>query len=179
MTIDVNINAFLYWSSVTWFVAMQTSTVHKCPLYDHSFVPRLLDGLHPFIALILLLGPQLQRLLSIVAKYNEEVVLSRQREKRDKVFTFVTLRPNTATSLLVSCTNSLILLKMLLVAPLRCWPQLIRHMAQTYGCIAFKCICFSHIFLAQIYLILTSREPYMRQAEHTDIESETGWGGST
>lgn len=36
---------------------------------------------------------------------------------------------------------------------------------------------FHTFFLAQIYLILTSKEPYMRQAEHTDMESETGWGG--
>lgn len=58
------------------------------------------------------------------------------------MFTLVTLGPNTATSLVVS----LILLKMLSVALLRCWPQLVRHMAQTYGYIAFKCIRFSHLF---------------------------------
>lgn len=45
-------------------------------------VPRLLDGLHPLVAVTLLLGSQLQRLLSIVTKYDEEVVLKRQKQSR-------------------------------------------------------------------------------------------------
>lgn len=47
-------------------------------------VPRLLDGLHPFIALTLLLSPQLQRLLSIVTKHEKEVVLKRERWRGKK-----------------------------------------------------------------------------------------------
>lgn len=121
--------------------------LHKCPLYNHSFVPRLLDGLHPFIALTLLLGPQLQRLLSIMAKHNEEVVLRRQRQKREKLFIFVTLRPNTSTSPLISCTNSLALHKMLLGAPLRRWPQLTRHM-ETLLSTAFA---FHALFLPRFF----------------------------
>lgn len=47
-------------------------------------IPGLLDGLHPFIALTLLLCPQFQRFLSIVTKDDEEVVLKREKIKREK-----------------------------------------------------------------------------------------------
>lgn len=47
-------------------------------------VPRLLDDLHPLVAVALLLGSQLQRLLSIVTKHDEEVVLRREREIRQE-----------------------------------------------------------------------------------------------
>lgn len=45
-------------------------------------VPRLLDDLHPLVAVALLLRSQLQRLLSIVTKHDEEVVLRREIQGR-------------------------------------------------------------------------------------------------
>lgn len=48
-------------------------------------VPRLLDGLHPLVAVALLLGAQLQGLLSVVTKDDQEVVLRRQKGKQGEV----------------------------------------------------------------------------------------------
>lgn len=62
-------------------------------------VPRLLNGLHPFIALNLLICPELQRLLPIMAKHDEEVVLIREKQReKEKLFIFVNLKLNTLTT---------------------------------------------------------------------------------
>lgn len=50
-----------------------------------------------------------------------------------------------------SSTDSHFTAQDVLVAPLRCEPQLIRHMAHTYGNMAFYYIRFSRSFLAQIH----------------------------
>lgn len=114
-------------------------------LHNAMCVPCLLDGLHPFVALTLFLGPQLQRLLSIVTKHNEEVVL--KNKERQAVYV---CDPEPLNTLTTPWRNCHFLAGDVLVAPARCWPPLIRHMAQTYGNIAFNCICFSRSFLAQI-----------------------------
>ena len=50
----------------------------RSPRSQPATLPGLLDGLHPLVAVGLLLRAQLQRFLSIVAKNDEEVVLNQE-----------------------------------------------------------------------------------------------------
>lgn len=106
-------------------------------LHNAMCVPCLLDGLHPFVALTLFLGPQLQRLLSIVTKHNQEVVLKNKERKAVYV-----CDPEPLNTLTTPCRTCHIIARDVSVAPVLCWPPLIGHMAQTYGNIALSCICF-------------------------------------
>lgn len=134
-------------------------------------VPRLLDSLHPFVALALLLRPQLQRLLSIVTEHDEEVVLKVETQKRERektLFLCTTPSSNSSTTPLPIGANHLTLqhkMFWLLLGDARHSSS--THMAQTYGNIAFNYICFSHSFHAQIPPIKCLR-PHMKRAEPTD-----------
>lgn len=127
---------------------MSCFLLHKYPSYNATFVPRLLDGLHPFVALTLLLRPQFQRLLSIMTKHDEEVVL--RRDKHRKNSSYLWPWDQTCVQHRSSVAPTLALQKLL-----HCdWePQPIRHMAPTYGNIAFNCICWSRSSLSQIHPI--------------------------
>lgn len=109
-------------------------------LHRVTVVPGLLDGLHPLVALTLLLGPQLQRLLPVVTEHNEEVVLGRHREKKreqKRTFALVTLTPHTQLTPLVGGADALtshrmfffFLFSFLVVAP----QQSLASTRQTYG----------------------------------------------
>lgn len=59
-------------------------------------------------------------------------------------------------------------------------PRLIRHKAQTYGDIAFNCICFSRSFLAQIHPLLCSTDlTCSRQSTQTGRVRQDGGVAST
>lgn len=73
---------------------LYTSAACRC-------VPGLLDGLHPFVALALLLGAQLQGLLSVVAEHDEEVVLRRHGRKRVTALV--------ARKMLLCCTRTVVI----------------------------------------------------------------------
>lgn len=59
-------------------------------------------------------------------------------------------------------------------------PRLIRHKAQTYGDIAFNCICFSPSFLAQIHPLLCSTDlTCSRQSTQTGRVRQDGGVATT
>ncbi len=166
-------------SLMAYFLLHKTERrkAHKYPSYSAMCVPRLLDGLHPFITLTLLLRPQLQRLLSIVTKHDEEVVLKREKIKREKLFISVTPRPNTSTTVSLYSTRCF-----------GCSADMLAAANQTYGTDIWKHCSQLHLLFTLFSCPDSSQikfhRLYVEQAGCTDRdrERETGQGrvgGST
>lgn len=140
----------------------------KYHLYNTVCIPGLLDGLHPFITLTLLLCPQLQRFLSIMTKHDKEVVLRREKDRERKAAYIC----DPETKHIFQHHHSSV----------GCSFEMLATANQTYGAdiwkrhfqihLLFSCPDSSHIKF---------HSPYMNRAECTQTRAgdRTGEGGST
>lgn len=133
-------------------------------------IPRLLDDIHPFITLTLLICPQLQRLLSIMTKHDEEVVLSRQ-EEREKLFPYMNQRAGISTTGLVHCADSL------MMTWFGCSFEILATTNQADRTIAYNCISYLYSFIAQIHPKSVPQTRHFGRRAHRqgDRLAEGGW----